>query len=484
MKNSLTKNAVYKVILNLFNLLVPLFVGPYIAGLLDKELYGIYNRVVAEFNIILILGGFGIYNYGVREISKVRDDPQAVNRLFSTLFLMGIISNGVVGIVYVIYFLFRSSGIDLIIYCIMMVQLVGNIFYIEFINEAAENYGFITKKTILIRLCYLISIFTFVKKKEDIIPYTIIVCLTVALNNIVSYIYCKRKLHFDFSEVNKLKYQIIPLFVTFLLTNVEVLYNQLDKLMLSPVINDVAVTEYTLPTTLMGMIATLPLALVSVAIPRLARYIGKNDHISYLDTLKSTTNAFMLFIIPMSFGVFVLSKEIMWLYTRDVYTYAYPVLMIAALSRLVFSYQSIIMNLVMYVNSMEKELTIFMAIFGIVNAILNGLLVLFHQFSPATALMTTTFSILLFNIVSSRYFRKKLNIKFGYFSSKRIVGYLLISFLFYPISLVVKLFHFGYMLNIIILVPLCITIYGVYLLLTKDPILSTVYDKISKKRRN
>ena len=53
-KSSLGKNAVYKVVLNLFNLLIPLFVGPYIAGLLDKNLYGIYNRVYAEFQIFFI----------------------------------------------------------------------------------------------------------------------------------------------------------------------------------------------------------------------------------------------------------------------------------------------------------------------------------------------------------------------------------------------------------------------------------------------
>ena len=57
-KNSLGRNAVYKVILNIFNLLIPLFVGPYIAGLLDKNLYGIYNRVYAEFQIFFICGAF------------------------------------------------------------------------------------------------------------------------------------------------------------------------------------------------------------------------------------------------------------------------------------------------------------------------------------------------------------------------------------------------------------------------------------------
>ena len=103
MKSSLAKNAIYKVILNVFNLLVPLFVGPYIAGLLTPELYGIYNRVYAEFQIFFILGAFGIYNYGVREISKVKSDPEKTKEVFSSLFFIGVISNLLVTGFYIIY---------------------------------------------------------------------------------------------------------------------------------------------------------------------------------------------------------------------------------------------------------------------------------------------------------------------------------------------------------------------------------------------
>ena len=80
--SSLGMNAIYKMILNVFNLLVPLFVGPYIAGLLDKDLYGMYNRVYAEFQVFFILGAFGIYNYGVRELSKVRGNTKKTQEIF------------------------------------------------------------------------------------------------------------------------------------------------------------------------------------------------------------------------------------------------------------------------------------------------------------------------------------------------------------------------------------------------------------------
>ena len=104
-KSSLGLNAVYKMILNIFNLLVPLFVGPYIAGLLSKEMYGIYNRVYAEFQVFMVIGAFGIYNYGVREISKVRSNLKQARSVFTSLFVIGIISNLVVTAFYILYFL-------------------------------------------------------------------------------------------------------------------------------------------------------------------------------------------------------------------------------------------------------------------------------------------------------------------------------------------------------------------------------------------
>ena len=100
-EKSLARNGIYKALLNGFNLVIPLLVGPYITGLLNEELYGIYNRVYTEYSVFLALASFGIYNYGVREISRVRNDPVATNKLFTSLFLIGIVSNGAAMLVYV-----------------------------------------------------------------------------------------------------------------------------------------------------------------------------------------------------------------------------------------------------------------------------------------------------------------------------------------------------------------------------------------------
>ena len=83
MNNSLAKNATYKAILNIFNLFVPLIIGVYIARVLSVELLGMYNRVYSEFQVFFTLSAFGIYNFGLREISKFRNDKKKVNKIFN-----------------------------------------------------------------------------------------------------------------------------------------------------------------------------------------------------------------------------------------------------------------------------------------------------------------------------------------------------------------------------------------------------------------
>lgn len=473
-------NAVYKMILNVFNLLVPLFVGPYIAGLLDVELYGIYNRVYAEFQVFFILGAFGIYNYGVRELSKVRHNEEKTKEVFTSLFAIGVLSNVVVTLFYIMYFNVRGTGIDKYVYLVMIIQMISNVFYIEFVNEAAENYAFITKKTILVRIIYLVAIFLFVRKPTDVIIYSIVVSLTVFLNNFISYCYLKKQYKFSWDSI-KIKKHIVPLIVSLLLVNVELLYTQLDKIMLSPFVNDVAVTEYTIPTTLVGMISTIPLALISVLIPRLSSYVGQKDVTAYKNTLSEAIRVYMSILIPMAMGVFVLSEEIMWLYTKDVYTYAFPVLALASIARIVYGYESIAMNLMMYVWGFEKKLTVYLLIGGIMNLVSNFTLVYFGKFTAFTSLFTTIVACVLVTVLCKRFFVKKVDIETR-FLGKEIIRYFLVAATFIPVSILVRSFGLGFWFNIIVTVIVCVGIYGVFLLVTKDPLINIALGIVKRKR--
>ena len=168
-KKSLFKNTIYKSILSFVNILIPLLVGPYIVKLLDVNLYGAYNKVYADFQLFLTFASFGVYTYGIKEISKIRNDKKKVSKLLTNLFVISLISNFIVGGIYIGYSFVIAKDITRTLYLLMLIQIIANIFYIEFVNEALENYKFITLKTLIIKIFYMASLFIFVKKPTDII---------------------------------------------------------------------------------------------------------------------------------------------------------------------------------------------------------------------------------------------------------------------------------------------------------------------------
>ena len=467
------RNALYKMLLNFFNLVVPFLVTPYIFGLFDKEVYGMYTRVFAEFQIAFVLGAFGIYSYGVRELSKVRGNRQKTNQLFTNLLVIGVLSNFLAGMLYVGYVLTtKSDSIEIWVYMVMLLQLVSNVVYVEFMNEVVENYRFITLKTIGIRIAYLVAIFLFVRTPADIVIYTVVVSATVLLNNVVSFLYVKRTIKLDFSNM-VLWPHFFPLVTTFLLTNAELLYMQLDKVLLGPLINDVASGEYSIAVMIVGMINSLPQALVNVAIPRVSRLIGEQDIASYRQTLRQSMEVFFCLCTPMFIGLAVVAPEVIYIFDPK-YVTAYVALIIAALSRMVFAYQLVITNLVMYVNHMERTLMYLLFKWGGVNVLFKVLLVLSGQFSVHSAMSTTTVALIGFCLNAVWTIRERLPFTIDFWT-KRMTGYVLVSSLFWPIRQGIFSVVTSQTLALVVTMALCGLVYGGYLLLTKDPFVQYVF---------
>ena len=479
MKKSMFKNTIYKSILSFVNIVIPLLVGPYIVRLLDVELYGIYNKVFANFQLFLTVASFGIYTFGVREISKIRDDKEKVASLLTNLFTISIISNVIVSIVYIIFALFTSTGITTAIYLLMLIQIVGNIFYIEYINEALENYKFITIKTLIVKILYLGSLFIFVKEPNDIIIYTIIINGTVFLNNIISFVYAKKKLKFNFKKLKIKKY--IPALVTILIiSNIDLLYSQLDRVMLGNFVSNVSVTCYYIPYYIVSTLAAIPYSIINVSIPRLSYLVENEGKKEYEKVLNKSATSLLFILIPMCMGVFVLSKEIVLLYSGDKYLSIIPVLMLASIARIITGIESTLIHLVMYPNNEEKKIMKYMFIAGMVNLVFNTGLAIINKLTPFTALLTTGISELFLILLLYKFVRKKLKIKYEIINKNTIV-YGILSLCFIPISLIIRMFGFNIFVNIIIIISLCVGLYGGVLLLKKDENLTLILDKVFNK---
>ena len=478
-KNTLFKNTIYKSMLSMVNIVVPLVIGPYIMRLLDVDLYGLYNRVFADFQMFLAFASFGVYTLGVREISKIRNDKEKVSKLFTNLFVISFLSNMLVLIIYLIFSLITSTGLAKVLYLVMSIQIIANVFYVEFVNEALENYKFITIKSIIVKIIYFLAILLAVRNPHDIVIYAVIVSLTNFLNNIISFIYAKHRISFDFSKIQIKKY-IKPLIAVLVITNADLLYSHLDRVMLGRYVSGVSVTVYYTAYYLISTLSAIPYSIINVSIPRLSYLLKNEGKEIYEEKLNNSISSLIFIIVPMCLGVFVLSKEAIILYAGKKYLMAIVPLMIACITRIFISLESVMNNLVMYPNNREDRILKVSLTCGISNLIINYLLVLFKIFSPLTALATTGLVELTIFIIHYTYARKKMNIDVRVFSKKNMT-YILLSLLFIPISLIIRSLKLNFYINIIVIVIICSLMYFIVLYIKKDNNLLFILDKFKGK---
>lgn len=475
-EKSLFKNSIYKAILTIVNIVIPLFIGPYIARVLDINLYGIYNKVYSEIQVFLVFASFGVYNYGIREISKVRNDQAKVEKLFSDLFIFSLITNIISLLIFIIYGLIISNGITTKIYLLVSLQIVANIFYTEFVNEALENYTFITIKGVIVKILYFLLLIIFVKKPEDIIIYALIIGLIVLINNLWSFIYIKKRINFTFKRL-ELKRYIKPLTSVLIINNISLLYAQLDKLMLGYFNSEVSVTIYYIAYYIISTIASIPSAMVSVSIPRMGYLIANCTKKEYEDVLNQILSSFMMFIIPMSIGMFALSKEIILIYGSEKYEAAIIPFAVMCAFRIIMSIGNALVHLVFYPSNNEKKYIKYSLLCGLLNLLLNSILVVYNILTPAKAFIATGISETLLFILQYIYVKRKMQIDIKIITKKHL-KYLITSLAFIPISIIIKMLGFGTLMNTLIIIIMCGLLYLFILYISGDDNYKLIINKL------
>ncbi|MGL4362394.1 MAG: oligosaccharide flippase family protein [Cellulosilyticaceae bacterium] len=486
MEKSIKSNIFSKLLLNIFNLLLPMLVAPYIARILDIELYGLYNKEIALLGWFTPFASFGIYNYGMRFISQVRQDKDKTQKLFSSLFYISILSTSIVFIVYICYTL-NTTGSNVILCSILSIQILINILHVEWMNEAFEKYRFILYKNMIVKVIYVLSIFIVIKNPTDIIKYAMLSTMAVVANNVLSYLYIQRRVGLCTVPIKELKKLIKPLVLILLLANANMFYTQLDKLFISMFGEGIEVSYYVFAQTIVSMVITLIDAIAMVTIPRLSNYIGNNKREDYKKLLKASSTLFFMIGFPMCIGLSVLSREIMYIYAGDKYIDAGIVMGIFALRYMLRILDISLANQVIFIHGKEKQLTKIYFFGGGINLILNIVIVMLGIMSPSTLIITTMISEIIVIILQLIFIKKKIDKNIDLLN-KSTIKYIILSIIFYPITISIRFFmpltynlDLKFIRDIVIIMLSCGVFYFGSLYILKDKYFCQLAGEMIKK---
>jgi O-antigen/teichoic acid export membrane protein len=482
MSKSLIKNVIYKFLLSLFNLIIPILIGPYTYRVLGPDGMGIANFSESIFGYFLIFGAFGMYDYGLREVSRIRDNKEKLSGLFSNLFFFGMLTNIIVFVIYIIFIFSRYNNTNIFpILLIYSFNLISNIFYVEWANEALENYNFITFKTIFIRVIHITLLLTFIKTSGDLYKYSFLLILYTFLNNIISFFYIKKSIPIKFGNL-KLTKHIKPLIMVVFLANANILYTQLDRIILGEYVNKPSVAYYGMAQAIMYMIVTIMMNIIFVTVPRLSNYLGKNDESTYLKLLNQVTDIYFTFLFPAAVGLFVMSREVILLYGGKDFVATIPVLRVFSIYMISVGIEALLTRQVVYIKKKEKLLVNFILVCGILNLITKIVLLKLNMLTSTTAIIATCTANYLLIIIEYIYIRKSIKLNFNILSLNRI-KYFIISLLFIPVTMIIKHYVTSTIFIFILGVGINGFLYFIILFLIKDKVLSLFINKITNRIR-
>lgn len=301
-------NLIYSAILTFSTYLVPLLVFPYISRILGADCIGAIDTVDNIIDYCILISMMGMSTLGIREIAKHRGNPTELQLAFNNLFWLNTISTAIVfAILGVAACLIPNLQHRYTLLTIGSFKLLANLFWIEWYYRGLEEFGYITIRSVIVRILFIASVFIFVKEKNDFDIYYALFVGIVVLNAICNWTH--KKVSLQFQGVN-LRTYLKPFIMLGLFAMISAVYTKLSIPVLSFTSGDQEAGYYSTAARMYQVIIALISSLISVLIPRMSVLLKENNFKEIQKLYKMAFQMLFFIAIPVVIYVEFLSPDI------------------------------------------------------------------------------------------------------------------------------------------------------------------------------
>ena len=423
--SSLKVNILLNYINTIAGLIFPIITFPYASRVLLPEGIGVVNFQNSIIGYIVLFTSLGIPLYGVREIAKCRNDLELRDRTAVEITILSIVLSllGYIAVWLLGEYVPRIRE-ELTLFYILSLTIIFSGIGVHWFYQGIEDFLFVTVRGLIFRILFAVSLFIFVKDKDDLLIYGIIIVGSTVGNSVINFVHLRKYLQPSRIQWKKLNVarHIKPAFHIFLLNVIISIYIRLNIIMLGFMVDDRAVGLFTAGMKLTYLIRIFVTSLGAVMLPRCSHLIGENKIEEFNAVITKSYHFLMFMAIPMTFGIILLARPITLCFCGADFMGAVAVVIITAPTIILIGQTNIIGIQILYpfgkVNTVIYS-TLFAAI---INVVLNILLIpSLKEVGAAISTLATEFSVLLFQL----HYGKKY-IPFALFE-KHIVRYLITS---------------------------------------------------------
>ena len=494
-RKSVKKNYIYNVIYQLFLVLVPLIVTPYISRVLSPEGVGESSFSYSLIAYFTIFGSLGFGYYAQREIAKYQNQKENQSRIFWEINLCRLVSVGIALLLNIMMCLFQVYDKYTLLMWVFSINIFAIAFDISFFFQGNEEFGKLVLRNVIIKAISIACIFIFVKNEQDVWIYALINAAMLIVSNLSMWGYLPKLLvRIPIKSLRPFKHLkgTLKLFIPTIATSI---YTVLDRTLIGVLIPDTyTVIEngkevvkrisdlenglYEQSEKLVKMAMTIITCFGSVMIPRNSYEISQGNLDKVRQNIYTSSRLVWLVGVPMVLGLIATASNFVpWFYGEG-YEKCIPLISIFSVLILLIGFSNIFGLQYLVPSGHDKSFTIALLLGAVLNLILNCILIPFYwSFGAAIAsiiaecIVTITMGIM----VSKQISLKKIILCSWKYLLSGIV-------MFIPAWFIGKYLESS-ILNSIIIVGCGIVIYGVMLLILKEQFLYGFLRKIFKRKK-
>lgn len=475
---SITKNYLYNLIYQILLIVIPIITTPYVSRVLGADGVGKYSFSNSIVSYFVIFASLGFIYYAQREIAKYQDNKKKQSEIFWEIITVRSVS---VLTALIVYFTVIVLGVFKEEYTLLMIILSINIlavaFDISFLFAGNEDFSKTVLTNTVVRILNVISIFVFVKDRNDLWKYVLITVLTVLTANASLAVYAKNYLcKIEIKSLRPIRH-IKPAVILFLPTIAISVYTYLDKTMIGVITgSEFENGFYEQAEKIVKIVMTVVTSLGTVMIPRNANAFERKDIKAIRQNIYRSVR-FVLFLgIPMMIGLIAVSDNIVPWFLGDGYYKSANIMKILSVLILAIGLSNVFGLQYLIPAGEDKKFTISVTCGAITNFLLN--LVLIRLFKSYGAAIATIVAEIAVAVIMFCFIRKNISLREILKSS--------IKYLISGIIMFVPCFMLGRILepsiiNTFIIVFTGVVVYLICLILLRDEFFFEIANRLTSR---
>ena len=310
---SIKKNVAYKSVLTLSTYLINFITFPYVARVLGVERIGLVNFVDNTVNYFLLFATMGVGLLGVREIAAVKEDKKRRDQVYSSMLALNLLFTLVSLGIYLLCIstIPKLCQYDELFY-IGTAKILFTVFLVEWFFTGVENFRYITLRSILIKVLYIISVFLFVRDTSDYRLYFILTVGVVVLNALINQLYIREFVRVRWNNIQLFKYlkQNVTLGIYTLMTSMYLTFN---VMYLGLVSNNTEVGYYTTAFKLYSVILGFFTAFTNVMLPRMSSLLANGEKDRFQELVNRSFSVMATCCIPLILCSMIMAPQIVYI---------------------------------------------------------------------------------------------------------------------------------------------------------------------------